>query len=82
MNSARITELLDGPIKEVEDVAALLKVEKRPGENEYTFRYRVAYAMQARLLKKEGQPLTEKIVRRMEWLDLGNQLQPGELMPI
>ena len=81
MSTDRISEILNGPFQEVFNDASLLKIERRQ-ENEHTFRYRVAYAMQAHILKEEGKAVPEKAQRRMDWLEAGNILEEGELMPI
>lgn len=81
MSLDRVTEMLFGPFREVVDEAALLKVE-RHGENDYTFRYRVAYAMQAHILRSEGLTIPDRVQRRMAWLEAGNTLNEGDLIPV
>jgi len=81
MSMDRVAEILNGPFREVVDEAALLKVERK-NENDYTFRYRVAYAMQAHLLRAENLPVPDRVQRRMDWLEAGNNLNEGDLIPV
>ena len=80
MTTSRITELLKEPIKEVKDTAALLQIQRRPDENEATFRTRCAYAMMERLYLEAGRTLPAKVQERIAFFNLGNSIGEGELL--
>lgn len=63
---------------EVNNTASLLKVTRYPGETEDTFRTRVAYAMQARLMREEGQEPSARILERMENWELKAKAEKEE----
>lgn len=78
MNSERITEILREPLNEVNDTAALLKLERRIGEQEKTWRERVARAMQ-RHLWPEGMPYPAHMAERDASIELQAILESEEV---
>lgn len=62
----RITEILKQPLKEVNNTASLLGVQRYEGETEDTWRTRVAYKMQEKIYKAEGRILSPKILERIK----------------
>lgn len=66
MNSNRILEILREPFREVVEDGEFLGVGRFPGETEETYRTRVAYAMQERLLVADGQEVSARIRERMK----------------
>jgi hypothetical protein len=58
--------MLHDQLKEVEDEAALLGVERAPSEAESVFRTRVAYALLIHARNIEGLP-TAQLTRKLEW---------------
>lgn len=62
----RTTELLQGPMKEVRDEAALLQVERLPLEKDAVFRVRVAYALLIHARSMDGMDV-EKLEGRLAW---------------
>lgn len=65
----RTTELLQGPMKEVRDEAALLQVERLPLEKDAVFRVRVAYALLIHARKMDGVSVARLQERLAWWTD-------------
>ena len=61
-----ITEALHEPMAEVNNRAALLHVERYPGEQEDTFRTRVAYAMLVHYFDGKVSPIVLKRIQAWE----------------
>lgn len=61
-----ITEVLHTSMKEVNNTAALLNVERLSGECDDTWRTRVAYAMQRHVMKCEGREPSARLQERWE----------------
>lgn len=77
MSSDRITEILHEHIKEVDETANLLKVIRRNGESEETYRTRVSRAMQRRLWP-EGKPYPTYMAERDAYWELQAILESEE----